>query len=95
MDRARRRRGGYGLGEGNFGLVDLDLEVEEDMAARCFTCDSKAVLYFVESAEETMQYACLKHAAAVAYDMAVASTADPSIPKSERGADDRRWRQSE
>jgi hypothetical protein len=85
---AHRRSGGYGTGEGHVGLVDQS----EPGGARCTLCGGHAVLYFVETAEEDMLYACLADAAAVAYDVAVASTADPDVPASECGADDRRHR---
>lgn len=83
--------GGYGTGEGHVGLVHN----EGEPASGCGMCSKPAVLYFVETAEETQRFACLDHAGAVAYDVAVASAADPSIPASERGADDRRWRRTE
>ncbi|WP_199570563.1 hypothetical protein [Streptomyces murinus] len=87
MDMARRMSGGYGTGEGKFGLAEA-----EESPAPCAMCSASAVLYFVESAEENLTYACLEHAAAVAYAAAVTSTAGPDVPASERGADDRRWR---
>jgi hypothetical protein len=55
-------------------------------------CPGDAVLYFIETAEENQTFACLAHAGAIAYSAAVASTADPDIPASERGTDDRRSR---
>jgi hypothetical protein len=55
-------------------------------------CPGEAVLYLVETAEERQAFACLAHAGAIAYAVAVASTADPNVPDSVRGADDRRWR---
>ncbi|CAL9612353.1 hypothetical protein SUDANB1_05652 [Streptomyces sp. enrichment culture] len=85
---ARRKSGGFGTGEGHVGLVDQT----DPGAARCTLCGGHAVLYFVETAEGDMLYACLADAAAVAYDVAVASTAGPDVPASERGADDRRRR---
>lgn len=91
-DRARRLKGGYGTGEGRVGLVEND---ETGFPpAKCHMCSSPAVLYFVDSAEEFQVYACMNHAAAVAYDVAVASTGDPDVPESERGVDDRRWRRN-
>ncbi|WP_434593329.1 hypothetical protein [Streptomyces sp. A5-4] len=51
-----------------------------------------AVLYFVDSAEADMHYACLEHTGAVAYSVAVTSTRGPDVPTSEQGVDDRRWR---
>ncbi|MDX3525107.1 hypothetical protein P1P75_01245 [Streptomyces sp. ID05-39B] len=91
MERARRTLGGYGTGEGYVGLADDGGEAPHG----CGLCSKPAVLYFVETAEETQHYTCLDHAGAVAYDVAVASTAGPNIPASERGADDRRWRKNE
>ncbi|MFE7463075.1 hypothetical protein ACFU6R_03085 [Streptomyces sp. NPDC057499] len=88
MDRAHRLRGGYGTGEGHVGLAHN----EGETTAECERCSRTAVLYFVETAEETHHYTCLDHAAAMAYDVAVASTADPNVPASERGVDTRRWR---
>ncbi|MEU8133266.1 hypothetical protein [Streptodolium elevatio] len=93
MNRAQRLRGGYGTGEGRVGLVEND---DSGLPpAKCGMCGEGAVLYFVDSAEEIQHFACMTHAAAVAYDVAVASTADPNIPASERGPDDRRWRDNE
>ncbi|MFB0617245.1 hypothetical protein [Streptomyces sp. AGS-58] len=89
MDRARRLAGGYGRGEGYVGLVENSPDTG---TAACVVCGGHAVLYFVETAEETVRYACLDHAGTVAYDVAVASTAAPGVPESERGPDDRRWR---
>ncbi|MCX4550569.1 MULTISPECIES: hypothetical protein [unclassified Streptomyces] len=91
LDMARRMSGGYGTGEGRVGLADRSA-VPDEAAASCGTCPTDAVLYFVDSAEEDMRYACLEHAASVAYSVAVASTAGLDVPASERGADDRRWR---
>lgn len=92
LDMARRMSGGYGTGEGRVGLADRSADLEEGVAS-CGMCPADAVLYFVDSAEENMHYACLAHSGAVAYSVAVASTAGPDVPASERGADDRRWRQ--
>lgn len=89
MDRARRLKGGRGTGEGLVGLVENGYGMPD---AKCETCEGHAVLYFVDTAEQFQHFACLEHAGAIAYDVAVASTADPNIPASERGADDRRWR---
>lgn len=61
---ARRLPGGYGTGEGSFGLVEAD----DTSAPRA---------------------ACVRD---VPYNVAVASASDPNGPASERGADDRRWR---
>ncbi|MBT2453284.1 hypothetical protein [Streptomyces sp. ISL-86] len=91
LDMARRMSGGYGTGEGRVGLVDRSADPEEAVAS-CGMCLADAVLYFVDSAEENQHYACLEHAGAVAYSVAVASTAGLNVPASERGADDRRWR---
>jgi hypothetical protein len=90
MDIARRMSGGHGTGEGHFGLAE---RFEGEPPQNCGMCEADAVLYFVETVEENMQYACLDHAGAVAYSYAVASSADPNVPASERGADDRRWRE--
>ncbi|MEC3995010.1 hypothetical protein VSR01_16315 [Actinacidiphila sp. DG2A-62] len=90
MDIARRTSGGYGTGEGHVGLVDRT--DPDETAPPCAMCPGDAVLYFVETAEENQTFACLAHAGAIAYSVAVASTADPTVPASERGADDRRWR---
>lgn len=91
MDMARRMSGGYGTGEGHVGLVER-FEGEEDLAPSCGMCADDAVLYFVDTADENQHFACLVHAGAVAYSVAVASTSDPAVPASERGADDRRYR---
>ncbi|MFC5072873.1 hypothetical protein ACFPN0_15075 [Kitasatospora cinereorecta] len=91
LDMARRMSGGYGTGEGSLGLVDRSGDPEEGVAA-CGMCPADAVLHFVDSAEENQHYACLAHAGAVAYSVAVASTAGLDVPASERGADSRRWR---
>ncbi|WNI20379.1 hypothetical protein [Actinacidiphila sp. ITFR-21] len=91
LDMARRMSGGYGTGEGHVGLVERSGEPDKGVAG-CGMCPADAVLYFVDSAEENMHYACLAHSGAVAYSVAVASTAGLDVPDSERGADDRRWR---
>jgi hypothetical protein len=88
-DRARRRSGGYGRGEGAVGLVDN----ADHSGPTCTMCPAPAVLYFVDSAEEEQDFACLAHAGAVAYDVAVTSTANPALPDSKRGPDDRRRHQ--
>lgn len=85
---ARRRLGGYGLGEGSFGIVENHVEGSLGIA-HCNNCPAEAVLYFVDSATELQRFACLDHTAAIAYDAAVASTADPDIPREQRGRDDR------
>ncbi|MFF4292129.1 hypothetical protein ACFY0N_00565 [Streptomyces vinaceus] len=91
LDMARRMSGGYGTGEGHFGLVDRSGDPADGVPS-CGMCREDAVLYFVDTAEENQHYACLGHTSAVAYSVAVASTAGPDVPASERGADDRRWK---
>ncbi|MET9862000.1 hypothetical protein ABZY93_22330 [Streptomyces smyrnaeus] len=98
MRRMSRMSGGHGTGEGNVGLVERsDTEEGPLCEARVegSLCSRPAVLYFVETAEETMTYACLEHAGTIAYDVAVTSTADPDVPAWERGADDRRWKEAD
>jgi len=86
---ARRALGGYGTGEGSFGVVENHAEGSCGIAT-CELCTAEAVLYFVDSANARQHFACLTHAAAIAYDAAVASTSSPDIPADQRGADDRR-----
>ncbi|MFF4388571.1 hypothetical protein ACFY0G_17590 [Streptomyces sp. NPDC001552] len=91
MDMARRMSGGFGTGEGRVGVVDRTGDPDDGVPS-CGMCPADAVLYFVDTAEENQHYTCLDHAGPVAYSVAVASTADPEVPDSERGVDDRRWR---
>lgn len=88
-DRPKNRLlGGYGTGSGTVDIVENE---DDDMPnPGCRMCRAPAVLLFTDSAEGLLWYACLVHAGAIAYDVAVASTADPGIPRAERGADDRR-----
>lgn len=60
---------GRGTGEGAVYLV------EPASSALCGSCGKDAVLCFVDSATSTPHYACLAHAADIAYDVAVTSTA--------------------
>jgi len=86
---ATRERGGYGTGEGTFGLVLNHVEGSSGIAY-CGMCTAEAVLYFVDSANARQRFACLTHTGAIAFDVAIVSTVDHGIPAAERGPDDRR-----